>query len=172
MKIMKNSLLFISIFMLLMACQENTSTNKSIDKEHTEKIVKMKKVLFILTSHDELGDTGKKTGFWIEEFASPYYFLKDKGLDKNEAFQQFYMSTGRALLFNLMALVFGFGLLMTSSVTTLIDFGLLLVVAVLASFLSSLILLPAMIYLTNPKFVGLDRGTKSKTTQPEAITTH
>ncbi|WMX13427.1 MULTISPECIES: type 1 glutamine amidotransferase domain-containing protein [unclassified Aureispira] len=41
----------------------------------------MKKVLFILTSHDELGDTGKKTGFWVEEFASPYYFLKDKGVE-------------------------------------------------------------------------------------------
>ncbi|MFT4772011.1 MAG: putative intracellular protease/amidase [Cryomorphaceae bacterium] len=39
------------------------------------------KVLFVLTSHDELGDTGNKTGFWIEEFASPYYFLLDKGVD-------------------------------------------------------------------------------------------
>jgi putative intracellular protease/amidase len=39
------------------------------------------KVLFVLTSHDELGDTGNKTGFWIEEFASPYYFLLDKGVN-------------------------------------------------------------------------------------------
>ncbi len=38
-------------------------------------------VLFVLTSHDQLGDTGKKTGFWIEEFASPYYFLTDKGVE-------------------------------------------------------------------------------------------
>lgn len=38
-------------------------------------------VLFVLTSHDELGDTGKKTGFWIEEFASPYYYLTDKGVE-------------------------------------------------------------------------------------------
>jgi putative intracellular protease/amidase len=37
-------------------------------------------VLFVLTSHDKLGDTGKKTGFWIEEFASPYYSLLDKGV--------------------------------------------------------------------------------------------
>jgi putative intracellular protease/amidase len=36
-------------------------------------------VLFVLTSHDKLGDTGKKTGFWVEEFASPYYTLLDKG---------------------------------------------------------------------------------------------
>ena len=41
----------------------------------------MKKVLMILTSHDKLGDTGKKTGFWLEEFASPYYAFKDGGLD-------------------------------------------------------------------------------------------
>ncbi|WP_299453535.1 type 1 glutamine amidotransferase domain-containing protein [uncultured Microscilla sp.] len=39
----------------------------------------MKKLLFVLTSHDELGNTGEKTGFWIEEFANPYYFLQDKG---------------------------------------------------------------------------------------------
>lgn len=38
------------------------------------------KVLFVLTSHDQLGDTGEKTGFWIEEFAAPYYLLKDKGI--------------------------------------------------------------------------------------------
>ena len=33
----------------------------------------------VLTSHDQLGDTGQKTGFWLEEFASPYYVLKDAG---------------------------------------------------------------------------------------------
>ena len=36
-------------------------------------------VLIVLTSHDKLGDTDKKTGFWVEEFASPYYSLLDKG---------------------------------------------------------------------------------------------
>ncbi|WP_246109078.1 type 1 glutamine amidotransferase domain-containing protein [Seonamhaeicola algicola] len=40
----------------------------------------MKHVLFVLTSHDELGNTGHKTGFWIEEFAAPYYLLKDQGV--------------------------------------------------------------------------------------------
>ena len=35
------------------------------------------KVLMVLTSHDQLGDTGDKTGFWLEEFASPYYVFKD-----------------------------------------------------------------------------------------------
>ncbi|MGZ3145168.1 type 1 glutamine amidotransferase domain-containing protein [Lentzea chajnantorensis] len=36
-------------------------------------------VLIVLTSHDELGDTGRKTGFWLEEFAAPYYRLKEAG---------------------------------------------------------------------------------------------
>ncbi|WP_339660861.1 type 1 glutamine amidotransferase domain-containing protein [uncultured Polaribacter sp.] len=36
-------------------------------------------ILFVVTSHDKLGDTGKKTGFWVEEFANPYYTLLDKG---------------------------------------------------------------------------------------------
>lgn len=36
-------------------------------------------VLFVLTSHDQLGDTGHKTGFWLEEFAAPYYVFKDAG---------------------------------------------------------------------------------------------
>ena len=39
------------------------------------------KILMILTSHDRLGDTGKKTGFWLEEFAAPYYVFKDAGAE-------------------------------------------------------------------------------------------
>jgi len=39
------------------------------------------KILIVLTSHSELGDTGKKTGFWVEEFAAPYYELEDAGVD-------------------------------------------------------------------------------------------
>ena len=37
------------------------------------------KILMVITSHDRLGNTGKKTGFWLEEFAVPYYVLKDAG---------------------------------------------------------------------------------------------
>ncbi|WP_336743873.1 type 1 glutamine amidotransferase domain-containing protein [Aureimonas altamirensis] len=39
------------------------------------------KVLMVLTSHDQLGDTGRKTGFWLEELAAPYYVFKDAGYD-------------------------------------------------------------------------------------------
>jgi putative cofactor-binding repeat protein len=41
----------------------------------------MTKVLMVLTSHDRLGDTDRRTGFWLEEFAAPYYVLRDAGLD-------------------------------------------------------------------------------------------
>lgn len=39
------------------------------------------KVLIVLTSHDQLGDTGKKTGFWLEELAAPYYVFRDEGVE-------------------------------------------------------------------------------------------
>ena len=39
------------------------------------------KILMVLTSHDALGDTGNKTGFWLEEFAAPYYVFKDAGAE-------------------------------------------------------------------------------------------
>lgn len=43
--------------------------------------MKAKKILMVLTSHADLGDTGEKTGFWVEEFAAPYYVFKDAGID-------------------------------------------------------------------------------------------
>lgn len=55
---------------------ENTTQENQITKKET-----MKKVLFVLTSHENLGNTGEKTGFWIEEFAAPYYELADKGVE-------------------------------------------------------------------------------------------
>jgi putative intracellular protease/amidase len=39
------------------------------------------KILMVLTSHDQLGNTGRKTGFWLEEFAAPYYVFRDAGND-------------------------------------------------------------------------------------------
>lgn len=46
----------------------------------TENKSTVKKVLIVLTSHEDLGDTGKKTGFWLEEFSDPYYLLTDNGI--------------------------------------------------------------------------------------------
>ncbi len=39
------------------------------------------KVLMVLTSHDQLGNTGKKTGFWLEELAAPYFVFRDAGVE-------------------------------------------------------------------------------------------
>src|SRR4029453_18216158 len=42
---------------------------------------RLMKILMVLTSHDKLGNTGRKTGFWLEEFAAPYYTFKDAGAE-------------------------------------------------------------------------------------------
>ena len=39
------------------------------------------KILMVITSHDQLGNTGRKTGFWLEELAAPYYVFKDSGAE-------------------------------------------------------------------------------------------
>src|SRR6201995_2802250 len=43
------------------------------------------KVLMVITSHDQLGDTGRKTGFWLEELAAPYFVFKDAGVEPARA---------------------------------------------------------------------------------------
>ena len=39
------------------------------------------KIPMVLTSHDQLGNTGRKTGFWLEEFAAPYFVFRDAGVE-------------------------------------------------------------------------------------------
>lgn len=39
------------------------------------------KILMVLTSHDQLGNTGRTTGFWLEEFAAPYFVFRDAGVE-------------------------------------------------------------------------------------------
>ncbi|WP_027394014.1 type 1 glutamine amidotransferase domain-containing protein [Aquimarina latercula] len=73
---MKKIIGLTAIIVLFASCGKETESKK-ITKQKNQ----MKKVLFVLTSHSDLGNTGEKTGFWIEEFASPYYFLKDNGID-------------------------------------------------------------------------------------------
>src|SRR6201992_1090261 len=55
-------------------CPCSGRAGKRRDKESDMKIV------MILTSHDKLGDTGRKTGFWLEEFAAPYFVFRDAGV--------------------------------------------------------------------------------------------
>ncbi len=79
-----NTILLVSTVVVVSSCKDNQNkiSSEKISEEHiTSKKEKDMKILFVLTSHDQLGDTGNKTGFWIEEFANPYYSLLDKGAD-------------------------------------------------------------------------------------------
>ena len=73
--------ILVSLLVILsFGCKVKSVTTTS-QKNHLINKENMKKVVFVLTSHDELGNTGEKTGFWIEEFAAPYYELADQGFE-------------------------------------------------------------------------------------------
>lgn len=81
---MKRLTTILITLVLFSSCGKSVKESNSIEQKlstNTKKSKTMKKVLFVLTSHEDLGDTGLKTGFWIEEFAAPYYLLKDKGVE-------------------------------------------------------------------------------------------
>ena len=73
--------ILVSLLVLLSFGCKVKSTATTTQKNHLTKKENMKKVVFVLTSHDELGNTGEKTGFWIEEFVAPYYELADQGVE-------------------------------------------------------------------------------------------
>lgn len=83
MKIIQSLALVLTIITATSCKESNTKTTFEKVSEVTTETKKEKEmnVLFVLTSHDQLGDTGKKTGFWVEEFAAPYYSLLDKGVN-------------------------------------------------------------------------------------------
>lgn len=64
----------------LFAITAFTAVSLSAEAQKSNK-KNMKKVLFVVTSNDKLGNTGEKTGFWSEEFAAPYYELLDQGVE-------------------------------------------------------------------------------------------
>ncbi|WP_338395853.1 type 1 glutamine amidotransferase domain-containing protein [Fulvitalea axinellae] len=70
--------LAVFLFSALWSCQSGKSTKNS-EKETIA--AKAKSVLFVLSSNDQMGDTDKKTGVWLEEFATPYYLLKDNNIN-------------------------------------------------------------------------------------------
>lgn len=76
----KWNIFFGAVLAILAGCTKAPSENKNNELITTNE-EKTMKVLFVLTSHDELGNTGEKTGFWVEEFATPYYALADKGVE-------------------------------------------------------------------------------------------
>jgi predicted RND superfamily exporter protein len=79
--------------------------------------------------------------------------VEDGMVDINEIFTELYRSTGRALLFNYLAIAFGFGVLITSKVVPLTHFGIIVVLSVTMSFLAAITLLPAIVMLFRPKFI-------------------
>jgi uncharacterized protein len=79
--------------------------------------------------------------------------IREHGLSIDKAIETLYPSTGRALLFNFLALSLGFGVLVTSDVVPLIRFGFLVAVAVSVSFIASMTVLPAMIKVIQPAFL-------------------
>ncbi|MEO1053336.1 MAG: type 1 glutamine amidotransferase domain-containing protein [Bacteroidota bacterium] len=81
---MKRTFIGLLSVALFFSCVNKTQEGEGSEQMLTTKPEKektMKKVLLVLTSHSELGNTGMKTGFWLEEFTAPYYFLKDKGVE-------------------------------------------------------------------------------------------
>jgi predicted RND superfamily exporter protein len=79
--------------------------------------------------------------------------LRDTRLSMDEAILKLYPSTGRALLFNFAALALGFGVLTSSKVVVLHEFGVLVAVAIATSFLSSMTVLPALVKVFKPGFL-------------------
>jgi predicted RND superfamily exporter protein len=87
---------------------------------------------------------------------------QDKKIPLDEALLMLYPNTGRALLFNLFALAFGFGTNMVSSVPPWATFGLLVMTMVSVSFIASLTLLPVLIKILKPKFLTRHSATEKE----------
>ena len=72
--------LLLALVLPLIALQANAQSHTNLLKQNINKM-KPKKVLIVVTSFDQIKSTGKKTGTWIEEFATPYYLLTDQGIE-------------------------------------------------------------------------------------------
>ncbi|MGR3316909.1 MAG: efflux RND transporter permease subunit [Candidatus Anammoxibacter sp.] len=81
--------------------------------------------------------------------------VRDEGKTLDDAFEMLFPSTGRALLFSFLAVFFGFGVLTLSQALPLIRFGVLVLIAVVVSFLASITVLPALVKVVRPRFLGL-----------------
>lgn len=92
--------------------------------------------------------------------------IREQGLDYADAVRELFPTTGRALLFNLLALACGFGVLMSSKVPPLQNFGLLVAVAVVTSFLISLTAMPALIGWLRPRALFADHPRTSRQPSP------
>lgn len=97
---------------------------------------------------------GLGVDFSIHTLERMQVLYRRNGENTARTFAEFYQSTGRALLFNFLAIACGFGVLISSEVSSLRNFGGILVIAVGVSFFSSMSLLPAMLDLFRPAFIS------------------
>jgi uncharacterized protein len=97
---------------------------------------------------------GVSVDFAIHIIEHIKYAVNHRNLSINEALADMFPSTGRALLFNVMAVCLGFGINMTSSLPPFVTFGALITTCVATSFLASLSIIPALIKVFRPKFLN------------------
>ncbi|MCB1679153.1 MAG: outer membrane lipoprotein-sorting protein [Halioglobus sp.] len=93
------------------------------------------------------------------------------GGDMPEVFREFYPTTGRALLFNFLTIACGFGVLTLSKISSLNNFGSIVVLSIGTSFVTSLMLLPALVLRLRPGFVVAPRSRPSGFAQYRVVTT-
>ena len=93
--------------------------------------------------------------------------LREEQHSLDESIALLFPSTGRALLFNFLALALGFGVLATSKVVVLQEFGIIVALAVTVSFLASLTLLPVIVKVFRPRFLGFDKASQLSMAQSE-----
>lgn len=96
---------------------------------------------------------GISVNFAIHTLHRTIEMVRDYGEDLDVALTKLFPATGRALLFNFAAVFFGFSVLMTSQISALQDFGFLVAVVTLTSFVASVTLLPALLLVFKPKFL-------------------
>ena len=106
---------------------------------------------------------GLGVDFSIHTIERLQMLLRNTQLSMDEAILKLYPSTGRALLFNFAALALGFGVLTTSKVVVLHEFGVLVAVAIATSFLFSMTVLPALVKVFNPGFLRQQQSSTGAT---------
>jgi predicted RND superfamily exporter protein len=79
--------------------------------------------------------------------------MRERRQSLGTAFSELFSTTGRALTFDLAAVLLGFGVLLLSDVPPLVRFGVLIAASVITSFIATVLLLPALVCLTRPRFL-------------------
>jgi predicted RND superfamily exporter protein len=111
---------------------------------------------------------GLGVDFSIHTLERMIVFVRDQGKTIDQAIAELYPSTGRALLFNFLALAFGFGTLVISKIVIMHEFGAIVAMAITTSFITSLFLLPTLLKTINPSFLGITSAGKIESIRERA----